>query len=229
MNCNCHVISIQSSRMTCVESSRFYEKQKHTETGALIGSYAFEFLPIAVPEPPDSFSSMVCLGCGHGHELIAARIHFGEGIQLTGVDNDPSLLSIWGGKRVLHQSLGVANATFCFQDAGDVQSVLSQIPEPDIIAVRHPGPLTSQSAVEKVYETLYPWMRYAVDAHKIMIVSTLRFQTDVAVRNTLAQAAAQLAGDTNVKLLKKSSTRFSWSTMDGMTTFEPDYYGFRMH
>lgn len=215
--------------MTRAESSRFYEKQKQTETGALIGSYAFEFLPIAVPEPPDSFSSMVSLGCGYGHELIAARIHFGEGIQLTGVDNDPTLSSIWGGKRVLHQSLSVANATFCFQDAGDVQSVLSQIPEPDIIAVRHPGPLTSQAAVKATCDHLYPWMKYAVEAHKIMIVSTLRFQTDVAVRNVLAQAAAQMAGDTNVKLLKKSSSRFSWQTMDGLTTFEPDYYGFRIH
>lgn len=229
MNCNCHVISIQSTRMTRAESSRFYEKQQSTQTRALIGSYAFEFLPMAVPEPPDTFSSMVSLGCGYGHELVAARIHFGEGIQLTGVDNDSSLASIWGGKRMLHQSLGMANATFCFQDASDVHSVLSQIPEPDIIAVRHPGPLTSQSAVEDVYKSLYPWMRHAVEAHKIMIVSTLRFQTDVAIRNVLAQAAAQLAGDTNVKLLKKSSTRFSWQAMGGLTTFEPDYYGFRIN
>lgn len=208
--------------MTSAESSRFYERQIATENGALIGSYAYEFLPMALPEPPDSFSSMVSLGCGYGLEMVSARMHFGDGIQLAGIDNDPYLNSIWGGKRKLKRSLDLANATFYPEDITDVHAVLSQITEPDIIAVRHPGPLTSQSAVSDVYDQLYPWMRYAVDAHKIMIVSTLRFQTDVAFRNLLA-------GDSHVRHLKKSSTRFSWHTMDGLTTFEPDYYGLRIN
>jgi len=83
-------------------------------TQAAIGSYAMEFLPLAI-ERGDvlNFSHALVLGCGHGADLIACRIFFGDTIRLTGVDNNRALLS-GSDEAELKNNMQIADGDFMF-------------------------------------------------------------------------------------------------------------------
>ena len=219
--------------MSSIQSTEFLEQQSEkSHLYNMIGSYAFEFLPLAL-DNDRQFNHVLALGVGPGTELIGSRMYFGDTPAIDAVDNfedktlTPKELS-WL-KFVMH----VSNSRFHQMDMQDVDRVFEVTHPPDLLLIRHPAAMQTEQMVQKVLKRIKPYITYATEHNAVVLCSFFDLPWELNGRNLIAQQAIHIAGKSRVHVFSKTDSKYilrSTSIKPGeITDLKPDFYGLRIN
>ena len=212
---------------TKAEAQQYFETlHKLTFSEVSIGSYAFEFLPSLIePREVDTYKKLLSLGCGHADELIACRMFFGDSITLTGIDNNPELQRDRDQKE-LHENLGLAGAQFLHANMSNISGILQNIDKPDIITIRHPGPLHNQ--FDQIAKRLTPWFQYAGENEITTVLSFFNWHGNEKDR-LVTDVIQQFVKPSQIRLQDKEfKNARAYYSINSSSNIYPDFYGVRL-
>ncbi len=211
------------------EVTAYYQQLEDGEFAQIdVGSYAKEFLPLAIPNHEVSrFTHALALGCGHGGELIALRLFLGDHVQITGVDNNPEL-DLPEDKEELEQNLTVARAEFIFENMTQVQQIVERTGTPDLILIRHPGRMATEEGFQQVVARMSPWVQYAAENHTTLLLSFFDWYKEERDRIVNELITLHISQDHIQIIDKDEQHRMGYYSVGQSRSIFPDVYGIRI-